>query len=150
MITYVDQKLEDAVQGTSDDVDAMVFEAAESRAHVSVQHNTKLINASASRSLYTLGDWLGSHRVPAKHAKTEVITVRSSSGNGLTLAPELNAKHFADPLIQQGEEAAALLATLDAFSTPQTVDAALKKLPARLRSTEAVEYLAQGKFLQPA
>ncbi len=150
MITYVDQKLEDAVQGTSDEVDAMVFEAAESRAHVSIQHNTKLINASASRSLYRLGDWLGSHRVPAKHAKTEVVTVRSTTGNGLTLAPELNAKQFSDPLIQQGEDAAALLATLDAFDKPLTVDAALRKLPARLRSTEAVEYLAHGRFLQPA
>lgn len=150
MITYLDERLEDAVQATSDEVDAMVFEAAESRAHVALRANTKLVNSGAARKTFKLGDWLGSHRVPAKHARAEVVTVRSPSGNGLTLAPELNARQFSDPLIQQGEEAAALLATLNAFEKPTTIAAALKKLPARLRSEEAVDYLAQGKFLQLA
>lgn len=148
MIHYVEPSFEAEVQDTSDEVDAMVFAAAESRAHVEVKGTTRLINRAAATREVALGDWLGPHRVPTKFAKEPVTVVRSTTGNGLSCAPTVNEKKFSDPLIQQGDEARALLEVLNAFEAPTPVDVALRKLKTP-HARDVIDYLATGRFLQP-
>ncbi len=153
MIHYADPRLEAAVQATSDEVDALVFDAAERRAHVAVEGHTRLVSRPAQTRAVTLGDWLGSHRAPPALAGAPVTVVRSSTGNGLSCAPTVEAEVFHEPLLQQGEEARALLRVLDTFGRAKTVDTALRQLRPRLPAPEAralIASLAEGRFLQPA
>lgn len=148
MIHYADESLEAAVQATSDEVDAMVFDAADARARVDVQGNTRLINAAAATKTFSVGAWLGSHRAPAKVAKEQVTVVRSTTGNGLSCAPDVE---FDEPLLQQGDEARALLDVLGAFKTAKTVDAVVKAMKPTLPppvTREVIDYLATGRFLR--
>lgn len=149
MIHYADEALEAAVQATSDEVDALVFAAAEKRAHVEVKNSTRLVNRSASTRELALGEWLGSHRAPAKAAQETVTVVRSTTGNGLSCAPTVDID---EPLIQQGDEARALLDVLETFERAKPVDVAVKQLRSKLPppvTREVIEYLAAGRFLQP-
>lgn len=155
MLRYADQKLEDAVQKTADAVDARVWEAMERREHVALKPGTRLVDASAAREVFGLREWLGAWRVPAKLAQEQVTVVRSVNGQGFTAAPKLSAKQFHHPLVQQGPEAQALLAVLDAFAKPTTVEAAVQALRAKAKldpqlAEEVIAHLAAGKFLAVA
>ncbi len=149
MLRFVDEKLEAAVQRTSDEVDATVWEAAAKKNDVAIEGRTRLINTAASTLQFELGAWLGPYRVPVRVAKEPVTVVRSIDGAGLSCAPSVSRRRFSDPLLQQGEEGAALLDVLAAFERPTTVNAALTKLKIR-DAREVIDHLAAGKFLQPA
>ncbi len=149
MVRFLDAKLEAAVQRTSDEVDATVWEAAAKKNDVAIEGRTRLINTAASTLQFELGAWLGPYRVPARVAKEPVTVVRSIDGAGLSCAPSVSRRKFSDPLLQQGEEGAALLDVLAAFERPTTVNAALTKLKTP-DAREVIDHLAAGKFLQPA
>ena len=154
MIRYLDAKLEAAVQRTSDEVDALVWEAAAQVSHVDVTGRTRLLNVSAATQQFELGQWLGSYRVPARVAKEPVTVVRSVNGMGLACTPSVTPRTFADPLLQQGEDGSALLAVLAAFERPTTVDKAGAQLTKanldKQSAREVIDHLAAGRFLQPA
>jgi len=155
MVRYRDPELEQAVQRTSDEVDAMVWEHAARRSRVAVNGRTRLLNVSASTRRFELGEWLGRHRSPGRVAREPVTVVRSANGTGVTCAPSLSRRRFSDPALQQGEEGSALLEVLAAFERPTAVDAALARLRSRSRvspelAREAIDQLAAGRFLQPA
>jgi hypothetical protein len=149
MIRYAEAKLEDAVQRTSDDVDAMVWQRAAQKAHVDVRLTTKLVNAAVATETYSLRDWLGPHRAPAAVAKEKVTIVRAVDGAGLACAPAVDPRRFHDPALQLGDDAGALLAVLEAFKTPTTLKAALQKL-GRRAEPELVQQLASARFLTKA
>ena len=149
MVRFNDRKLEEAVQRTSDEVDALVWEHAARKNDLTIDGKTRLINSSASTLQFELGTWLGSYRVPARVAKEQVTVVRSIDGAGLSCAPSVSRRRFSDPLLQQGEEGAALLDVLAAFERPTTVNAALTQLRTK-SAREVIDHLAAGKFLQPA
>jgi hypothetical protein len=155
MVRYRDQQLEAAVQRTSDEIDAVVWERAAALSKVELNGRSRLRNASASTQHFELGDWLGRYRVPGQLAREPVTVVRSVNGAGLSCAPSVSPRKFADPVLQQGEEASAFLAVLAAFEQPTRVDAAIAGLrkDAALDSEsarEVIEHLAAGRFLQPA
>ncbi|GEM_PF-857673 len=149
MIRYRDEALEAAVQQTSDEVDAMVWEAADAKAHVALTGRTRLKDASVAREEHSLSDWLGAYRVPARLAREPVTIVRSVNGSGLSCVPSVSAKKFEDPVLQQGDEAAALLEVLGAFEKATTVDAAVQRLGSE-DALEVISHLVAGRFLQPA
>ncbi len=155
MVRFQDAKLEAAVQRTSDEIDALVWQHAARKSHVELDGRTRLINSAASTQQFELGAWLGSYRVPAKVAKEKVTVVRSVDGAGLSCVPTVSTRKFSDPLLQQGEEGAALLDVLAAFEKPTTVNAAIVKLRVKPRfdpelAREVIDHLASGKFLQQA
>lgn len=151
MLRFTDAKLERAVQRTFEELDGMIAEAGERKRHVALTPGTKLKDVSAERREVELGAWLGTFRVPAKVAKEKVTIVRSLDGVGLSCAPSLSARRFEDPSLQQGEEGAAVLAVLDAFATPKTVDEAVTALRKRRVpdevSHELIDHLVATRFL---
>ena len=151
MVRYADPTFEAKVQRTSDQVDALVWEAAARAREVTVGRSTRLVNAAADTRRHALGDWLGSHRVPSKYAGEVVTVVRSVDGQGLACTP-LSPRKFSDVSLQQGPEAVALLAVLDAFEKPATVEAAVKSLAARHKlpapvAEDAIAHLVDARFL---
>jgi B12 binding domain len=140
MVRYQDAKLEAAVQRTSDEVDALVWERAAARAHVHVDGRTRLRNAAAATEQFTLREWLGAHRAPAALGDAPVTVVRSIDGAGLACAPTVSKRRFADPELQQGDEAKALLSTLASFEKPQTIASARA-------DAELVRQLVDARFL---
>ncbi len=154
MLRYRDQALEAAVQRTSDAVDAMVWEHAAAIRKVDLSGRTRLRNTSASTLQVELGDWLGRYRVPVRVAKEPVTVVRSIDGTGLACAPSVSPNKFCDPMLQQGDDGAALLAVLAAFERPTTVDTAVARLGSTAQidtesAREVIDHLAEGRFLQP-
>ena len=149
MVRFADKKFEQAVQRTSDEVDAMIWDAVAQKNDLAIDGKTRLINRAAFTQQFDLGAWLGSYRVPAKFAREKVTVVRSIDGAGLSCTPTVSRKKFSDPLLQQGEEGSALLDVLAAFDKPTTVNAALQKLKTR-SAQDVIEHLAAGKFLQRA
>ena len=155
MVRFANSALEEAVQRTSDEIDAAVWESAEKKSHVALDGQTRLVNAAVATQDFELGDWLGRWRVPGQVAREPVTVVRSIDGTGLSCAPSISRRKFSDPLLQQGEEATALLDVLAAFEGPTTVNAALKRLRANRRfdpdaAREVIDHLAAGRFLQPS
>ncbi|AGC43186.1 B12-binding domain-containing protein [Myxococcus stipitatus DSM 14675] len=155
MIRFKDAKLEAAVQRTSDQVDAMAWKHRDTRRNVSVNGRTRLVNTASAARRFTLGDWLGSHRAPARVAGEEVTVVRSVDGITLSCAPTLQPRKFSDPALVQGEDGAILLAALGTFARPTTVSSAVSQLGAKVRldphsAKEVIDHLVDGKFLQPA
>ncbi|WP_338868791.1 B12-binding domain-containing radical SAM protein [Myxococcus stipitatus] len=155
MIRFKDAKLEAAVQRTSDQVDAMAWKHRDARRNVSVNGRTRLVNTAPSTRRFTLGDWLGSHRAPARVAGEEVTVLRSVDGITLSCAPTLQPRKFSDPTLVQGEDGAILLAALATFERPTTVSSAVSQLGSKARldphsAQEVIEHLVEGKFLQPA
>ena len=148
MLRFKDAALEAAVQATSDSVDATVWDHAAKKQDVVIDGRTRLVNTSVSTLQFELGTWLGRYRVPAKVAQEKVTVVRSIDGAGLSCAPSLSRRRFSDPLLQQGEEAAALLDVLAAFERPTTVNSALKALKSK-SAREVIDHLTAGRFLQP-
>jgi hypothetical protein len=153
MLRFQDRALEQAVAATSRELEALVQHHADARLPV-IEASTRLVSAPAASAVHELGAWLGAHRVPARLAQEPVTVVRSLDGTGLSCTPTVAPGRFADAALVQGEEARAVLAVLEAFARPATVDAALSGLrrPARLdleSARELVDHLAASGFLQP-
>ncbi len=153
MLRFRDQALEDAVQRTYERSAALAEEHRATRKRIRVSDRTRLRNTAPSTRRYPLGDWLGSHRVPAKLAGEEVTVVRAVDGATIVCAPSLSPRRFRDPLMNQGRDAQTLLSGLASFDQPTTVGQALTRLtsgreivPSEAR--EAIELLVEGRFLQ--
>ena len=108
------------------------------------------MNTSASTLQFQLGDWLGTYRVPSRVAQEPVTVVRSINGTGMACAPSVSTRRFSDPMLQQGEDGAALLAVLAAFERPTVVNTALARLPSTEAAREIIDHLTAARFLQPA
>jgi B12 binding domain len=154
MLRYLDVALEEAVEGTSQYLEGLAREHRENVGYVELEGSTRLVNASAARMEFELGEWFGRYRVPARVQKERVTVVRSINGAGFTCAPTVSPRKFSDPMLEQGDSAEALLAVLDAFEKPTTVNTALTKLKkAHLdadSAREVIDHLTMGRFLQPA
>ena len=155
MIRFRDAELEAAVQRTSDQVDAMAWEHRDERKRLDIQGRTRLKNTAPWTQQFSLGDWLGSHRAPAKWAQEPVTVVRSVDGITLPCTPSVSPRRFSDPTLVQGEDGAILLSALAAFERPTTVASAVTQLGTKARldpesAREVIDHLVDGRFLQPA
>ncbi|MBZ4416456.1 radical SAM protein [Myxococcus sp. RHSTA-1-4] len=155
MIRFRDAELEAAVQRNSDRVDALAWQHRDAKRSIAVDGRTRLRNTAPWTQQFTLGDWLGSHRAPAKVAKEQVTVVRSVDGITLSCAPSLSPRRFSDPTLTQGEDGAILLAALAAFERPTTVASGVKELGTKAKldpgsAREVIDHLVDGRFLQPA
>lgn len=155
MIRFQDAKLEAAVQRTSDEIDALNWAHRSARKQVTVKPRTRLKSAVAATRSVRLGDWLGAHRVPAKHSAVEVTVIRSMDGLTLSCTPALPPKRFQDPALIQGEDAEVLLSALATFERPMGVADAAARLTSRHRIApeEAgglIDHLVEERLLQPA
>ncbi|MCY1022464.1 cobalamin-dependent protein [Pyxidicoccus sp. MSG2] len=155
MIRFRDAELEAAVQRNSDRVDALAWEHRDAKRNLVVNGRTRLRNTAPWTQQFALGDWLGSHRAPAKVAQEQVTVVRSVDGTTLSCAPSVSPRRFSDPTLAQGEDGAILLAALAAFEHPTTVASAVSQLGAKARldpgsAREVIDHLMDGRFLQPA
>ncbi len=148
MIRFADPELEDAVQATSDAVDARVWDAAADARAVTVRGKTRL-KPTYVRAEYTVGQWLGPHAAPRKAAGAPLTMVRGADGVGLALVPSLKPSAIDDPGLQLGADAAQLLAVLEAFEQPATVDAVARRLKDP-QSPALIAELAAQRFLGPA
>lgn len=154
MLRFRDAALEEAVQRTSDQVDALAWKHRAARRKVALNGRTRLRNTAPSTQQFKLGDWLGPHKVPAKVAQEPVTVVRSVDGTGMACAPSVSPRRFTDPTLDQGEDAKVLLNTLAAFDRPTTVAQAVTQLGTKARldphsAHEVIEHLVEGRFLQP-
>jgi hypothetical protein len=155
MLRFRDDALEDAVQRTYEDCEAIAMEHRATRKSFEITDRTRLRNAAASTRRYPLGDWLGSHRVPAKLAKEEVTVVRAVDGATIVCAPSLTSRRFQAPMMNQGRDAETLLSGLASFDQPTTLSRALTRLRTEKKinqgeALEAIELLIEGRFLQSA
>ncbi|SEL45726.1 Radical SAM superfamily enzyme YgiQ, UPF0313 family [Stigmatella aurantiaca] len=155
MLRFRDTALEEAVQRTSEHVDALAWKHRDAKRKVPINGRTRLRNTAPSTLQFKLGDWLGLHRVPAKVAQEQVTVVRSIDGTGMACAPSVSPRKFTDPTLDQGEEGKILLTTLAAFEQPTTVASAVAQLGAKARldpgsAREVIDHLVDGRFLQPA
>ncbi|HYH96299.1 B12-binding domain-containing radical SAM protein [Hyalangium sp.] len=155
MLRFRDAALEEAVQRTSDHVDALAWKHRDARRRIAINGRTRLLNTAPSTLQFKLGDWLGPHRVPAKVAQEQVTVVRSVDGTGLVCAPSVSPRKFTDPTLDQGEDGKVLLSTLAAFEHPTTVASAVAQLGAKVKldpgsAREVIDHLVDGRFLQPA
>jgi hypothetical protein len=155
MVRFLDEALEAAVEDTCLELQHEAQAHHDAAKAVTLTGRTRLQDTSAARKEVALGDWLGRYRVPARFAKEPVTVVRSVDGVGLSLVPGVEPRRFTHAALQQGDEAAALLAGLAAFQRPTTVDAAVGQLQAKVgldadSASDLVEHLALGRFLTPA
>jgi hypothetical protein len=155
MLRFRDAALEEAVQRTSEHVEALAWEHKEARRRVPINGRTRLLNTAPATLQFKLGDWLGHHRVPAKVAQEQVTVVRSVDGTGMACAPSVSPRRFTDPTLDQGEDGRILLSALAAFERPTTVASAVTQLGAKVKldprsAHEVIEHLVDGRFLQPA
>lgn len=153
MIHFADPKLERAVARAFTRLDEAARRHFARAARVHVTGRTQLVR-TAEVQRTTVGDWLGAFRVPAQVAKAPLTAVRAVDGAGLACVPSLDPRRFSDAALQQGEDAAALLAVLDAFARASSVEAAVGALQRRAGllppvSRELIEHLTAGRFLQP-
>jgi hypothetical protein len=154
MLRFRDAALEEAVQRTSEHVDALAWKHREARRRIAINGRTRLLNTAPSTLQFKLGDWLGHHRVPAKVAQEQVTVVRSVDGTGIACAPSVSPRRFAEPTLDQGEDGRILLTTLAAFERPTTVSSAVAQLGAKVKLDprsvrEVIDHLVDGRFLQP-
>jgi hypothetical protein len=155
MLRFRDAALEKAVQRTSEHVDALARKHEEKKQRIALNGRTRLVKTAPSTLQFKLGEWLGSHRVPAKVAQEQVTVVRSVNGTGMACAPSVNPRRFTDPTLDQGEDGKILLTTLAVFERPTTVASAVSQLGAKAKldpgsAHEVIEHLVNGRFLQPA
>jgi hypothetical protein len=155
MLRFRVAALEEAVQRTSDHVDALAWAHRAARRRIAINGGTRLLNTAPSTLQFKLGDWLGPHRVPAKVAQEQVTVVRSVDGTGLVCAPSVSPRRFSDPTLDQGKDGQILLTTLAAFEHPATVASAVAQLGAKVKldpgsAREVIDHLVDGRFLQPA
>jgi hypothetical protein len=90
--------------------------------------------------------------VPAAFTSEPVTVLRSENGAGMACAPALSPKRFADPLLQQGDEGAAVLSALDAFKKPGSIGSVMPKLRSALGVDdgavfELIDHLVSKRFL---
>ncbi|WP_309890418.1 cobalamin-dependent protein [Archangium sp.] len=154
MLRFRDAALEEAVQRTSEHVDALASDHEEAKHRIPINGRTRLKNTAPSTLRFKLGEWLGPHRVPAKVAQEQVTVVRSVNGTGMACAPSVNPRKFTDPTLDQGEDGKILLTTLGVFERPTTVASAVAQLGAKAKldpgsAHEVIEHLVNGRFLQP-
>jgi hypothetical protein len=154
MVRYLDRKLEQAVQRGCDELQQASAEQAASRELVPGE-DTLLVTSLSSTTQVPLGTWLGHHRVPARLAKEPVTVVRALDGAGLACTPGLDERRFEDPLLQQGPVGAAILAALECFKRPATMQVGVGQLKKRAKldvdsALELVEGLVAGHFLARA
>jgi hypothetical protein len=155
MLRFRDAALEKAVQRTSEHVDALARKHEAAKQRIALNGRTRLVKTAPSTLQFKLGEWLGSHRVPAKVAQEQVTVVRSVNGTGMACAPSVNPRRFTDPTLDQGEDGKILLTTLAVFEHPTTVASAVSQLGAKAKldpgsAHEVIEHLVNGRFLQPA
>ncbi len=154
-IRFRDAGLEAAVQRNSDQVDALAWEHRDARRSAPLHASTRLRNTAPWTRRFTLGDWLGAHRAPAKVAQEPVTVVRSVDGITLSCAPSVSPRRLSDPTLVQGQDGTILLAALATFERPTTVASAVTQLGAKARldphsAREVIDHLVDGRFLQPA
>jgi hypothetical protein len=152
MVRFGDRRLEGKVQRAADALHALAQHRASTRRRP-VSGKTRLVSAVASRREVKLGDWLGAHRVPSRLFAEPVTVLRSPDGAGFACTPMLGPERFADASLQQGPAGAAVLAALEAFGRPATVDQAVSRLTRRCGLTagdarELVQQLAAGRFVE--
>lgn len=152
MVRFRDATLEHEVQRTAEHASALVAtNDRAARRKVPIDRGTRLVNTAPSTQRLTLGDWFGSHLVPAGVAQEQVTVVRSVNGAELVCAPSVSPRRFADRTMDQGESGQLLLTTLAAFAQPTTVSRAVTLLgrfdPQAAR--QAIDHLVDGCFLQP-
>jgi len=155
MLRFRDDALEEAVQSTYERSAAIAEDYRATRKSIHLSDRTRLKNTAPSTRRYPLGDWLGSHRVPAKLAREEITVVRAVDGATIVCAPSLTPRRFRDPTMNQGHGAQTLLSGLASFEHPTTVGQALTRLATvgkieTSAAREAIELLVEGRFLQPA
>ena len=155
MLRFMDEALEQAVQQQSEEIEALAWEHKSARQKIDFDARTRLLNTAPSTRRYTLGEWLGTHRVPAKVTHEEVTVVRSVEGWEIYCAPTVSPRRFKDPTLDQGEDGRILLTALAAFEKPTTVASAVTQLGNRVHldpssAREVIEHLVDGRFLQPA
>jgi hypothetical protein len=140
MIRFAEPKLEKQVQRTFERVSELVHRAPEP-----LGPRTRLVSAVVSTLEPTLGEWLGTHRAPPKLAGERITVLRSADGPGLACAPGLELQ---DEDVQSGAAAQAVLAVVDAFGRPTTVDEAVLRLrKVHPEAREVIEALAEGGVL---
>jgi hypothetical protein len=154
MLRFVDAGLEEEVQRTSEEVDALAWAHRERKRRVNLQGRTRLVNTAPSTKQLKLGDWLGAHQVPAKLSREQVTVVRSMDGTTISCAPSVRPETFSHPSLTQHEDGAILLSALRAFENPTPVANAVKHLSKTARldadgAHEVIEHLVDGRFLQP-
>lgn len=150
MVRFKDQGLEKVVTRACTKLDEVLAEHAAKQEHV-LMARTKL-RASTEFKQVSLGDWLGRYKVPAAVVAEPVTVLRSENGAGMACAPALSPKRFSDPMLQQGEEGAAVLTALDAFKKPGSIGSVMPKLKAALGVDdgavfELVDHLVSKRFL---
>lgn len=155
MIRFKDRALEAEVQRTSEQVSEMAWAHRTKRRKVPTKPSSPLRNTTASTRRYSMGEWFGSHHVPAKIANEPLTVVRSAYGAYLNLTTSVGPRKFADPTLMQGEPARILLEALATFEKPMAVSQGASQLAAKARidadtAREAIEFLAEGMFLQSA
>jgi B12 binding domain len=152
MIRYADDAFEREVQNTADEVDALVWQAADKKRAVALNAHTPLVNASAATASFTWRDWFGAYQTPSRLADEQVMVIRSADGHGLTCAPSVRLQKNVEPSVYQGDDAKLLLDLLQGFHQPKPMRQVLAQLPPQQadHGREAVEHLVSGGFLQPS
>ncbi|MBS2028538.1 MAG: cobalamin-dependent protein [Deltaproteobacteria bacterium] len=153
MIRFKDRALEAEVQRTAEQVSELAWAHRTKRREVPMKATTRLRTAASSRQ-FTMSDWFGSHGVPARVAKEPMTVVRSTYGAYLNLTTAVSPRKFADPSLRHGEEARILQAALLTFDQPIPVPQGVTRLASSARidaqtAREAIQFLAEGLFLQP-
>ncbi len=152
MLRFTDEALESAVQVASEVTDAKMIAQVEAREHQSLRASTVLHDASASATVFSLGEWLGTFQAPKGWAGQPVHIIRAINGHGLACAPGIRSRQPVNPGVIQGDDARLLLSVLRAFEHPTSVaaaQAALRKQSVDANtSAEAISHLAAGHFLR--
>lgn len=148
MVRYADEAFEAEVEETFAELDHQVLSHAQKRAMVQLTPRARFKNASPQTRTLTLGQWFGTHMVPASLHAEPLTAVRSSDGTGLVCAPTVSPRKFAHPSLHQGKEAQAILSVLKTFAQPIALRDALDELGSD--KLELIDHLAQARFLQPA
>ena len=148
MVRYADERFEAEVEETFFELDQRIAEHAAKRALVRLTPKLRLKNAAPQTRAMTLGDWFGTHAVPASLHDAPLTAVRSLNGTGLVCAPGVSPRKFAHPSLHQGQEAQAILKVLAAFEEPTELRAVLGRLGGD--KLELIDHLTQARFLQPA
>lgn len=126
LVRFKDPALERAVRSNCERLDERLADWAEKKSQP-LTARTLLRTGVAARREVSLGDWLGTHRVPTAVARTQVTVLRSHIGGGLACAPSLSPERFEDPALQQGDDAGLILSALASFEKSTTVERALAR-----------------------
>lgn len=155
MLRFKDKALERAVQSAAEQTWKLAFKHRTERRKVAINGRTPLKNAAHSTQRFALGEWFGSHVVPAKVAQEGVTVVRSEFGASLVCAPSVGPRAFSDPSLTQGDDARLLLAALSTYEQPKTVAQGTSQLASKVKldagtARAAIDELVEARFLRPA